>query len=124
MQQDGRDICFGGCASTVAGAGRTGVGVGADLGLVDGFCCLDDMLGVDGDAGVAEKTTVQVGWNGFRQLMPLLATRDVSLMVGGRLYSSCVQGGVLHGSWTWPMGKEGGVALQHAGVRVVGWVCG
>ena len=39
-------ICLRGCMDPVAGAERMGVDVGdnADLGLVDGFCC----LGVDG----------------------------------------------------------------------------
>ena len=41
-------IC-GDCIGSVAGAGCTGVDVGviANLQLVDGFCYLGDMLGVD-----------------------------------------------------------------------------
>jgi len=60
----------------VTGAGRAGVDVGVNAGLelVDGFCSLGDMLGVDRDAGVAVEAGVQVGWNKFRQLVPLLAS--------------------------------------------------
>ena len=36
----------------------------------------------------------------------------------GRLYSSCVQSGMLHGSETWPVRKENEVALLRAGMRM------
>ena len=63
-------------------------------------------------------------WNEFRQLMPLLTNKDISLIVRGRLYSSCVQSSMLHGSETWPIRKENEVALQWAEMTVVRWMCG
>ena len=51
------------------------------LGLVDGFCCLGDMLSVDGDAGAAVEAGVGVGWSGFGWVVPLLAGGGVSLIV-------------------------------------------
>ena len=42
----------------------------------------------------------------FRQLVPLLANRDISLMRRGRLYSRCVQSSMLHRSETWPVRKQ------------------
>ena len=100
-------VC-GGCLGPVAGAVRAGVdvGAGAELGLVDGFCCLGDMLGVDGGAGAAVEAGVGVGWNGFGRLVPLLANKDVSLVVGGGLCGGCVGGGVLRGSGAWPVGGK------------------
>jgi len=53
----------------------------------------------------------------------MLTNRNVSLMLRGKLYSSCVQSRTLHESQTWPMGEKGGVALQRARVGVVGWMC-
>ena len=53
-----------------------------------------------------------IGWNKFRQLVPLLTNKDVSFIMTGRLYSSCVQSSMLHGSETWPLRKENVVALQ------------
>jgi len=41
----------------------------------------------------------------------------------GRLYSSCVQSSMLHGSETWPARKENEVTLQRAEVRMVRWMC-
>jgi len=118
-------ICRG-CLSPVAGAVRTSVDVGASakLELVDKFCYLGDMLSVDGDADAAVEARVGVGWSEFGQLVPLLASGDVSLVVRGGLCSGCVGGGMLHGGETWPVGKEGVVALRRAGMGVVGWMCG
>jgi len=55
---------------------------------VDKFCYLGDMLSVDGDADAAVEVRIQIGWNKFRQVVPLLTNRDISLIRRGRLYSS------------------------------------
>ena len=57
-------------------------------------------------------------------LVPLLTNKDVSLIMRGRLYSSCVRSSMLHGSQTWPVRKENVVALQRAEMRMVRWMCG
>jgi len=82
------------------------------------------MYDVDGDADAAVETRIQIGWNKFRQLVPLLTNKDISLTVRGRLYSSCVRSSMLHGSETWPVRKENEVALQRAEMRMVRWMCG
>ena len=78
------------------------------------------MLSVDGDA----EARIRIGWNKFRQLVPLLTNKDVSLIMRGRLYSSCVQSNMLHGSETWPVRKENVVVLQRAEMRIVRWMRG
>ena len=79
---------------------RHGVDIGgdADLELVDKFCYLGDILSVDGNADTAVETRIRIGWNKFRQLVPLLTNKDIPLTVRGRLYSSCVRSSMLHGS--------------------------
>ena len=67
---------------------------------------------------------IRIGWNKFRQLVPLLTNKDVSLIMRGRLYSSCVRSSMLYGSETWPVRKENVVALQQAEIRMVRWMCG
>ena len=78
------------CLNPVTSAGHTSVDIGASakLELVDKFCYPSDMLSVDGDAAVEAR--IRIGWNKFRQLVPLLTNKDVSLIMRGRLYSSCV----------------------------------
>ena len=56
------------------------------------------------------------------QLVPLLTNIDISLIMRGRLYSSCVWSSMLHESETWPVRKENKVALQRAEMRMVRWM--
>jgi len=76
-----RSFVCRGCVNPVAGAGRASVDVNGDAGLelVDKFCYLGDMLSVEGDADAAVKTRIRIGWNKFRQLVPLLTNKDISL---------------------------------------------
>jgi len=48
------------------------------------------VLSVDGAADAAVETGVRKGWNKCRQLVPLLTNKDVSLLMRGKLYRSCV----------------------------------
>jgi len=100
------------------------IGASAKFELVDKFCYLGDMLSVDGDADAAVEARIRIGWNKFRQLVPLLTNKHVSLIMRGRLYSSCVRSSMLHGSETWPVRKENVVAFQRAEMRMVRWMCG
>ena len=56
--------------------------------------------GGDADEAVEDKSTEE--WNKFRQLMPLLANNDVSLLMREKLYRIYVQ---RHGGETWPIKK-------------------
>jgi len=118
-------ICRG-CMNPVTGTGRTSVniGVNGNLELVDKFC-LGDMLNMDGDVDAAMENRIRIGWNTgkFRHLIPLLTNKDMSVIVRGRLYGSCVQSSMLHGSETWPVRNENEVALQWAEMRMVRWMC-
>ena len=74
--------------------------------VMDKFCYLGDMLSVNEDADAAVEARIQIGWNKFRHLVPLLTNRNISLMRRGRLYSSCVRSSMLHRSETWPIRKD------------------
>jgi len=77
-----------------------------------------------GDTDAAVENRIQIGWNKFRQLVPLLINKDISLIVRVRLYSSCIRSSMLHGSETWPVREEYEVAFQRAEMRMVRWMCG
>jgi len=113
------------CSNPVISTGHTSVDIGAsaNLEVMDKFCYLGDMLSVDGDAEAAVEARIHIGWNKFRQLVPLLTNRDISFIRRRRLYSSCVQSSMLHRSETWPVRKENEVALQRAEMRMVRWMC-
>ena len=55
---------------------------------------------MDGDGYAAVEARIRISWNKFRQLVPLLTNKDVSLIMRGRLYSRCVHSSMLHGSET------------------------
>jgi len=99
------------------------IGASANSEVVDKFCYLGDILSVDGDADAAVEARIRIGWNKFRQLVPLLTNRDIPLITRGRLYSSCVRSSMLHRSETWPVRKENEVALQQTEMRMVRWMC-
>jgi len=117
-------ICRG-CSNPAISTGRLSVDIAAsaNLEVEDKFCYQSDMLSVDGDADAAVEARIQIGWNKFRQLVPLLTNRDISLIRRKRLYSSCVRSSMLHGSETWPVRKQNEVALQRAEMRTVRWMC-
>ena len=71
-------ICSG-CLKPVTSASRTTVDIAASakLELVDKFCYVGDMLSVDGNADAAVEARIRIGWNKFRQLVPLLTNKDV-----------------------------------------------
>ena len=96
----------------------------AKLELMDKFYYLGDMLSVDGDADAAVEARIGIGSNKFRQLVPLLTNKDMSLIMRGRLYSSCVRSSMLHESETWTVRIENVVAIQRAEMRMVKWMGG
>ena len=102
MSKAAKSFICRGCLNPITSAGRTSVDIGASakLELEDKLCYLGDMLSVDGDADAAVEARIRVCWNKFRQLVPLLTNKDVSLIMRGRLYSSCVRSSMLHGSET------------------------
>ena len=57
---------------------------GSNLEVIDKFCYLGDMLDAGGGA---ESSTVTSRWEKFRELLPLLTTKPISLKVKG----SCMQ---------------------------------
>jgi len=71
------------------------------------------------NADAAVEARIRNRWNKFRQLVILLTNKDVSLIMRGKLYSSCVRSSMLHGSETWPVRKENEEALQRAELRMV-----
>jgi len=95
------------------------IGDGASLELLDQFCYLGDMLSVDGDADAAFEARVHKRSDKFRQLVPLLTNKDVSLLMSGKLHRSCGHSCTLHGGETWPV-----KTLQRTEMRMIRSMCG
>jgi len=81
------------------------------------------MLSVDGDADAVVEARVRKASNKFRQPVPWLTYKDVSLLMRGTLYTSCVHSCMLNGSEAWPVRKENELTLQRAELRMIRWLC-
>ena len=60
------------------------------LECVDEFCYLGDKLSAGGGAEANSVAGVRSGWKKFRELLPLLTLKGLSLHIKGKLYASCV----------------------------------
>ena len=60
----------------------------------------------------------------FRELLPLLTTKAISLKVKGELYAACVLSVMLYGSETWPIKVEESQRLHRNEMSMIPWMCG
>ena len=97
---------------------------GSNLEVVDKFCYLGDMLDAGGRAESSTVTRVRSRWEKFRELLPLLTTKAISLKVKGELYASCVRRVMLYGSETWPIKVEESQRLHHNEMSMIRWMRG
>ena len=77
------------------------IGDGSSVEIVDVFCCLGDMLSVDGDADAAVTARICSGRFKFRSLASFLTAKNVSLLLQGKVYEACVWSCILYGSEMW-----------------------
>ena len=75
------------------------------LEVVASFCYLGDMLSAAGGCELSTTTHVKTAWKKFKELLPVLPSRHLSLKTHGHVYSSCVWSAMLHASETWPLTK-------------------
>ena len=95
---------------------------GSNLEVVDKFCYLGDMLDAGGGAKSSTVTRVRSGWKKFRELLPLLTTKVISLK--GELYEACIRSVMLYGSETWPIQVEESQSLHRNEMSMIRWMCG
>ena len=96
---------------------------GSNLEVVDKFGYLGDMLDAGGGAESSTVTRVRSGWKKFREFLPLLTTKAISLKVKGELYAACVCSAMLYGSETWPIKVEESQRLHRNERSMNRWMC-
>ena len=70
------------------------------------------MLSAGGGCEITVTTRVKTAWKKFRELLPVLTSRQLSYKTLGHVYSSCVRSPMLHASETWPLTKTN-LQLRH-----------
>ena len=93
------------------------------LEVVPEFCYLGDMLSAGGGCELASITRCKCAWAKFRQLLPLLANRPLSLLTNGRVYSTCIRRAMLHAAETWPVTVSTLNRLRRNDLAVIRWMC-
>ena len=96
---------------------------GDGLECVIEFCYLGDMLSAGGGAESSSVCRVRGAWNKFRELTPMLTTRDMSLKAKGILYESCMRSVMMYGIETWAAKKEDIRRVERADLSVIRWIC-
>ena len=74
---------------------------GEPVEVVDGFCYLGDALSAGGGCERAIIARTRSAWGKFKELLPLLTSRSISLNRRGKLYESCVRRVMLYGCQCW-----------------------
>ena len=96
---------------------------GENLEVVEKFCYLGDTIGSRGGAFDSVTARIRSGWNRFRELVPLLASKGLSLAAKGRLYQACVRSVMLYASETWPLKEEDLTRLERNDASMIRWMC-
>ena len=121
---DYRCIRCQGTACPLDGRPQKEVRVGPDkLEVVASFCYLGDMLSAAGGCELSTTTRVKTAWKKFKDLLPVLSSRQLSFKTHGHMYSSCVQSAMLHASETWPLTKPNLQHLQRNNRAMIRQIC-
>ena len=93
------------------------------LEVVPEFCYLGDMLSAGGGCELDSIARCKRAWAKFRQLLPLLANRHLSLLTRDRVYSTCVKRAMLHAAETWPVTVSTLNRLRRNDLAMIRWIC-
>ena len=105
-------------------ADHRGKSVGPDkLEVVASFCYPGDTLSAAGGCELSTTTRVKTAWKKFKELLPVLSSRHLSLKTCSRMYSSCVRSTMLHASETWPLTKPNLQRLQRNDRAMIRLIC-
>ena len=81
------------------------------------------MLSAAGGCELSTTTRVKTAWKKFKDLLPVLASRHLSIKTRGHVYSSCVRSALLHASETWPLTKPNLQRLQRNDRAMIRQIC-
>ena len=93
------------------------------LEVVPFFCYLGDMIGDNGGCFDAITSRVKSAWKKFRDLLPILCNKSLTLKSRGRVFSAAVRGVMLHASETWAVTTEDCNRLVRNDNAMLRWIC-
>ena len=97
---------------------------GESLEVVPNFCYLGDVIGSTGGCYDAITARMRSAWKSFRELLPILTNRSISLHNRGHIFNVCIRSVLLHAYETWPVTVDDLSRLTHNDNVMVRWICG
>ena len=91
------------------------------LECVPRLCYSGDTLGTGGGVKKAARARVRCAWAKFKELFPILTARGASNRIKGKIYRTCVQSILTHGTETWAMKKTNLHSLKRTERMVERW---
>ena len=91
--------------------------------VVNQFFYLGNMISAGGGAEASTIARVRSGWKSFRVLLPLLASRIISLETKGHLYVASLRSFMAYGSETWPLKVEDITRISRVDKMMIRWMC-
>ena len=96
---------------------------GEELDVVTSFCYLGDVTGESGGCFDATTARIRSAWKKFRELLPILTCRGISLSNRGNGYNMCVRSVLLHACETWPVTTVDITRLCRTDHAMIRWIC-
>ena len=90
---------------------------------MDCFCYLGDTIAASGGCEATTVTRVRAAWGKFRELLPLLCSKSLSLHTRGKVYNTCVRGALLYASECWPLMQNDLARLLRNERAMLRWIC-
>ena len=96
---------------------------GEEIEKVSLFCYLGDFVEQCGVCFDATTTRIRSAWKKFRDLLPILTCRGLSLKSRGYSYNACVRSVLLCASETWAATQEDVSCLNRNDMMMIRWIC-
>ncbi|XP_048579357.1 uncharacterized protein LOC125560947 [Nematostella vectensis] len=93
------------------------------LEVVDSFCYLGDTICAGGGCEAAIITRTRSAWGKFKELLPVLSSKSLSLRTIGKVYSSCVRSAMLYAGECWAPKSSDLARLQRSERAILRWMC-
>ena len=90
--------------------------------VVDSFCYLGDMITSGGGCSEATVVRCRTAWKKFKELLPLLTSKSISLRNRGKVFVTYVRSALLHASECWALKKEELLRLQRNERAMLRWI--
>ena len=90
--------------------------------VVGSFCYLGDMITSGGGCSEATVVCCRAAWKKFKELLPLLTSKSISLRNRGKVFVTYVRSVLLHVSECWALKKEELLRLQRNERAMLRWI--